>query len=236
MKDDVIFRHRQFIRAIREQISHVEKSLEDASIGNPVRNNEWVYLNEEDRNGLALFLSGGGGGGPSERLDSYDMGDSGILRRYLDSTSVTSAKDGTLQNVEHRSKELEALNLDGVVRMDHNFDSRKETNMRKVGSFCSMRLGDQAMSSLPGTSRNRGGENGSWDLEAEVAKPKSMFHENNWRRLQSRVNVFFGNVWNAFGSRVARNYIKKLKDGEEQRESPSSSEALNGAQVLILVL
>lgn len=235
MKDDVISRHRQFIQAIREQIVRVQKSLEDTSIGNPMRNNEWVNLNEEDRDGLALFLSGGG---PSQRLDSSDLGDSGILRRYLDSTTVTSAKDSTLQNVEHKSKELEALNIDGVVHMDHNFDSRKENNLRKVGSYCSTRLGIQAMNSLPETSHNRCGVDGSWDLEADEAKPKSLFHENKWRRFQRRINVFgfLNRFWTAYGSRVARNYTKRLKDGEEQRDSPSSTDVLNDSQVLILVL
>ncbi|PON42422.1 Syntaxin 6, N-terminal [Parasponia andersonii] len=226
MKEDVISRHRQFIQAIREQIIHVEKSLEDASLGNPVRNNEWVNLNEEDRDGLALFLSGGG---PSERSDSYALRDSGILRRYLDSTAVTSANDGTLQNAEHKSKELETLNIDGLVHMDHNVDPRKENNLRKVRSYFSTRLDIQAINSLPEASRNGCGEDGSWDLEAGEAKPKSFSQEDKWRRFQSRMNVFgfFSNSWTAYGSRFARNYTKRLKDGEEQRDSPSSAEPLN---------
>ncbi|XP_062117597.1 uncharacterized protein LOC133831354 isoform X2 [Humulus lupulus] len=231
MKDEVISRHRQFIRAIREQIIHVEKSLEETSVGNPVRNNEWVNLNEEDRDGLALFLSGGGGG-PSKRMDAYDLGDGGILKRYLDSTLVGSGQDNALQNVEHKGKEIETLNIDGVVHMDHNIDSKKENNMRKVGSYCSTRLGTQAINSLPETSRNRCGEDGDWDLEAGEAKPKSFSHENKWRNFQSRSHIFglFSNLWTAYGGKVARNYTKRLKDGEEQRESPSSNEALNDAQ------
>uniref|UniRef100_A0A803P630 Syntaxin 6/10/61 N-terminal domain-containing protein n=1 Tax=Cannabis sativa TaxID=3483 RepID=A0A803P630_CANSA len=235
MKDEVISRHRQFIRAIREQIIHVEKSLEETSIGNPVKNNEWVNLNEEDRDGLALFLSGvggGGGGGPSKQMDAYDLDEGGILKRYLDSTLVGGRQDDALRKVDHKGKEIENLNIDGDVHMDHNIDTRKENNMRKVGSYCSTRLGTQAINSLPETSRNRCGEDGSWDMEAGEVKPKSFSHENKWRNFQSRKHIYglFSNLWTAYGGKVARNYTKRLKDGEEQRESPSSTEALNEAQ------
>ena len=54
----MISRHKQFIRAIREQIVQVEKSLVDSSLRKSVRNTEWINLDEQDRDGLALFLSG----------------------------------------------------------------------------------------------------------------------------------------------------------------------------------
>ncbi|PQQ18403.1 hypothetical protein Pyn_23497 [Prunus yedoensis var. nudiflora] len=38
LREDVISRHNQFIRAIREQILYVEKNLEGTSIGDPMRN------------------------------------------------------------------------------------------------------------------------------------------------------------------------------------------------------
>ncbi|GMN39473.1 hypothetical protein TIFTF001_008711 [Ficus carica] len=206
MKEDVSSRHRQFIRAIREQIVHVEKSLKDSSVSNPVRDNEWVNLNEEDRYGFAMFLSGGS---PSEQLGFNDVGDNGILKRYLESTMTTSGKDGTLRDADHKSIELETLNGNGVLHMDHN-----------------------EISSLPETSHNRFGD-GSWDLEANEAEPKSVFHENKSRRFCGRRNVFvwFNNIWAAYGSRVARNYAKRLKDGEEQRDSPLATDTSNDALV-----
>ena len=54
----MISRHKQFIRAIREQIVQVAKSLVDSSLRKSVRNTEWINLDEQDRDGLALFLSG----------------------------------------------------------------------------------------------------------------------------------------------------------------------------------
>ncbi|CAI0391849.1 unnamed protein product [Linum tenue] len=51
-KEDVVARHRQFITAIREQIKLVEERIEGPSM----RKNAWVNLNDQDRDGLALFL------------------------------------------------------------------------------------------------------------------------------------------------------------------------------------
>ncbi|EXB88701.1 hypothetical protein L484_015386 [Morus notabilis] len=92
----------------------------------------------QNRYGLALFLSGGS---PSEPSGFNDARDNGILRRYLESTTATSAKEGTLRDAENRSNELETLNGNGVVPINHNFDYRKDNNFEKVGSYGSPRLG-----------------------------------------------------------------------------------------------
>ncbi|KAL5545840.1 hypothetical protein UlMin_005527 [Ulmus minor] len=227
MKEDVISRHKQFIQAIREQIIHVEESLTETSMGNSMRNKERVYLNEEDRDGFALFLSGGGS---SQPLECHEVGDSGLLRRFLNSTTTTSAKD-TSHSVEHKSAEFETLNINGHEHMDHKLDSR-ENNLRKAGSYSATPLGIQAVTSLPEISRNRYGDDGSWDLESNEAKPKNIFHENKLRGFRSRTNLygFFNNPWTAYWSRVSRNYTKKLKDGEEQRHSPSATSVPNHDQ------
>lgn len=57
-KEDVISRHWQFIRAIREQINHVKTSVDGSSMGDSMKKSEWINLNEQDRDGLALFLIG----------------------------------------------------------------------------------------------------------------------------------------------------------------------------------
>ncbi|GLT72962.1 hypothetical protein SLA2020_448530 [Shorea laevis] len=229
MREDILSRHKQFVRAIREQIIHVEKSLEDASLGDTMRNTEWVNLNEQDRDGLALFLSGGN---PAESVNHYNVEDSSILKRFLDPTTASSSKDTASGLVEHSSREIENLNINGISHIDHNFDSRKENNLRTVGSHFTSRLGFEAPDCLQETSCNRQGEDESWDLEANEAKPKSFFHGNKVYGWWSRLNVFrfLNNLWIAYGSTVTRNYTKRLKDGEEQRHSPSYIDISHGAQ------
>lgn len=232
MRDDILSRHKQFVIAIREQIINMEKSLEDASLGDTMRmrNTEWINLNEQDRDGLALFLSGGN---PAESFNNYNVEDSNIMKRFLDPTTAASSKDTASGLVEHSSRGIESLNINGISQIDHNFDSRKDNNMRKVGSHFSSRLGFEAPDCLQETSCNRHGEDESWDLEANEAKPKSFFHGNKLYGWWSRLNVFrfSNNLWTAYGSSVARNYTKRLKDGEAQRHSPSYIDISHGAQV-----
>ncbi|KAL5808782.1 hypothetical protein ACOSQ3_029473 [Xanthoceras sorbifolium] len=211
--EDVIARHKQFIIAIREQINQVEKSVDDPSRGKSIRN--WVNLNEQDRDGLALFLSGGN---PTEHASCYNMEDSSILSRFLDPTTASSSKDAEI--IEHKSIETENVKKNGVLRVEHNYGPLKENNLRKVGSHFSTRL---SLESLQGTSCSRHNEDESWDLEANGAIPKSFFHESNLRGRYSNMNIFgyFNSLWTTYGNRVSRNYTKRLKDGEEERNSPS---------------
>ncbi|KAE8098555.1 hypothetical protein FH972_016608 [Carpinus fangiana] len=231
MRDDILSRHKQFVIAIREQIINMEKSLEDASLGDTMRmrNTEWINLNEQDRDGLALFLSGGN---PAESFNNYNVEDSSIMKRFLDPTTAASSKDTASGLAEHSSKEIESLNINGISQIDHNFDSRKDNNMRKMGSHFSSRLGFEAPDCLQETSCNRHGEDESWDLEANEAKPKSFFHGNKLYGWWSRLNVFCfsNNLRTAYGSSVSRNYTKRLKDGEENRHSPSYIDTSHGAQ------
>ncbi|XP_004302986.1 PREDICTED: uncharacterized protein LOC101293018 [Fragaria vesca subsp. vesca] len=216
---DVISRHKQFIRAIREQIAYVEKSLEGKSIEDPMRNTRWVNLNEQDRDGLALFLTGG-----NVTSDSYDGEDSNMLRRFLDPATSSSAKDGTSGIVEQKSREVE----NGVVHVDNNINSRKENNLRKVSSYPNTRLGFE----FTETSCKRHGEGGSWDLEADEAIPENFSSKNKLRGVWSRINPygFLTNIWTNYGSRVTRSYTKRFKDGEEQSHSPSSADVSHAPQ------
>ncbi|CAI0462256.1 unnamed protein product [Linum tenue] len=52
LKEEVIARHRQFIKAIKEHIKLIEERIEGPSM----RKNSWVNLNDQDMDGLALFL------------------------------------------------------------------------------------------------------------------------------------------------------------------------------------
>lgn len=232
MREDIISGHKQFVRAIREQIIHVEKTVEDTSLRVPMRNTEWVNLNEQDRDGLALFLSGGN---PNENFNRYDSEDGSMLKRFIDPTTASSSKDSASGLIEHSSREIENLNINGVSHINHNLDPRKENNLRMVGSHYSTKFGFEAPDCLQETSCIRHGENESWDLEANERKPKNFFHENKLRGIQSRLNVFgfLNNLWTASVNRVTRNYMKRLKDGEEQRDSPTYIDVSHGAQVIL---
>ncbi|XP_015898794.3 uncharacterized protein LOC107432220 [Ziziphus jujuba] len=227
MREDVISRNRQFIRAIREQIIQVEKSLEEASIGYPIKNADWINLNEDDRDGLALFLSGGS---PSKSSSPYELEDSGILRRFLDPTTASSSQDNTSHNFEIKSIKVDNLNMNEVVHVNHNFGSMGN-NLRNMDSCFSSQLGE-SRDNLLETYCNGYGEDGNWDLEVNQTKPQNGFHENKLRRFRSRNNIFgfFGNLWTAYESPFTRNYIKRLKDGEEQAHSTTGTDVLNDGQ------
>lgn len=57
-EEHVLERHRQFISAIGNQISHVEAALRESYDKEGKRPLRWVNLNEEECNDLATFLSG----------------------------------------------------------------------------------------------------------------------------------------------------------------------------------
>ncbi|CAL8170425.1 unnamed protein product [Prunus armeniaca] len=199
-----------------------------------MRNTECVNLNEQDRDGLALFLSGGN---DTDHSGCYDVEDNSILERFLDPIT-SSAKDSTSGIVENKSRGIENLNMNGVVPLDRAIDSRKENNLTKVGSYNRFGEGTRLSSELtdyfPETSGDRYGGDGSRDLEANEAKPESFFCENKLRRFCSITNVlgFLNNIRTVYGNRVTRNYTKRFKDGEEQSHSPScAADVSHAAQV-----
>lgn len=225
--EDVIVRHTQFIGAIREQINQVEKSLEDSFVGKSIRNSEWVNLNKQDRDGLALFLSGGN---PPEHVTHHDVEGSNILRRFLDPTTASSSQDDGI--IEHESQENESMKMNGCGHVNQYYGSEKQSNLRKVGSHYSPGLGLDTLDSLQETSCSRHNEDQNWDLEANETKPKSFFHNNSLRGNYSGLNIFsyLNNLCSAHESRIARNYTKRLKDGEEERNSPSYIDVSHAGQ------
>ncbi|KAG8647027.1 hypothetical protein MANES_09G055400v8 [Manihot esculenta] len=219
-KEDVISRHWQFIRAIREQINHVKTSVDGSSMGDSMKKSEWINLNEQDRDGLALFLIGEN---TTEHSNQHDMEESSILRRFLDPTSSSSLKDDEI--VEHGNIELKNLKMNGDVHAGHH--SVKDKCLRKIDVPYSTSLN----SDMQDISSNVQGDTGILDLEANDATSKSVFHEKKFRGFQSRMNFrFLDNLWPMSGSRVTNSYIKRLKDGEEQRQSPRYTDVSHSAQ------
>ncbi|XP_010549264.1 PREDICTED: uncharacterized protein LOC104820507 isoform X2 [Tarenaya hassleriana] len=58
MSDDTRDRHREFIVAIENQVSKIEKSMKDTAHSEGKGTPRWVRLNEDERDELALFLTG----------------------------------------------------------------------------------------------------------------------------------------------------------------------------------
>ncbi|CAI0462294.1 unnamed protein product [Linum tenue] len=75
LKEDVIARHRQFIKAIKEHIKLIEERINRGSF-NSMRKNRWVNLNDQDMDGLALFLDPGDEIVEQERIEK-------ILEKFL---------------------------------------------------------------------------------------------------------------------------------------------------------
>jgi hypothetical protein len=116
-KQNVISRHKQFIRAIAAQIVHVEKTLHDTSAGEPARNAKWVNLNEQDRDGLAMFLSG------VKPAEYQELEERNVLRRFLDPTASSSFNDEITELDTGKSVKL---NMNGVAHSDHNSTDLKQ--------------------------------------------------------------------------------------------------------------
>ncbi|XP_052882732.1 uncharacterized protein LOC128279232 [Gossypium arboreum] len=92
-REAVIFRQKEFVSAIREQINNVEKSLEEMAMGNHAKNSEWKNLNEQDKDNLALFLS------------------RGLTITVMSSVIVTYLKDFLIQPRHHAQQMLELLEM-----------------------------------------------------------------------------------------------------------------------------
>ncbi|KAG4152049.1 hypothetical protein ERO13_D04G100001v2 [Gossypium hirsutum] len=178
------------------------------------------WQNEQDKDNLAFFLSGG------INNHCYELGDSDIFKRFLDPPAASCSSDAGI--VGNECGEIEEVNMNGNAYSSHYYDSLEESNLRKVDSQNSMKLGLNAVNSFQESSCNRNADDGSWYIEAGDSKPKCFFHENKLRGSSSSMNLigFFNNLW---GRRVPSSYTKRLKDGEEEH-SPLDIDASHAAQ------
>lgn len=169
---------------------------------------------------MAFFLSGG------INNHCYELGDSDIFKRFLDPPAASCSSDAGI--VGNECGEIEEVNMNGNAYSSHYYDSLEESNLRKVDSQNSMKLGLNAVNSFQESSCNRNADDGSWYIEAGDSKPKCFFHENKLRGSSSSMNLigFFNNLW---GRRVPSSYTKRLKDGEEEH-SPLDIDASHAAQ------
>ncbi|KAF8779364.1 hypothetical protein HU200_002630 [Digitaria exilis] len=101
-RENAILKFRQFIRAIAEQISQVEESLENLSISSS-RTPKHLYSNEYDGDGLASFLSG------TNKDDHvyHSNGTDEIVELKLDNVPLVNGYNSTQEHrtYEHRNSE-----------------------------------------------------------------------------------------------------------------------------------
>lgn len=195
VKKNVIMRHQQFISAIGEQIGLVEQSM-STSLGFSLRN---MLQNEQDRNGLAIFLSGEK---PTKYIADKELEDNDILRRFLDPAVSSSSREDN-----NGGKAGETLSLLDNLELNEN-------------SITKMDFGSS--SSVQEANYGRYDEEGTWDLEASGPEARPYMQNNKLRDYCWRMNIFgsFGNFLSIYGKRASRNFTKRLKDGEEQIQSP----------------
>ncbi|KAK3024768.1 hypothetical protein RJ639_044929 [Escallonia herrerae] len=224
-KQNVVSRHKEFIRAIRDHIVSVQRSLEGICVGKVGRNTEWVNLNEQDRDGLALFLSGEK---PVENVAHYNSEDQNMVRRFPDPNASSSVKD---EIVEQSTRQSMSSNMNVVVHLDHSSDL-KENKLRNLGSHYSVQIGSEAPSFIQVAAFDGYNEDECCDLEANETKVESSFLNNKLRLHHSKINVFasLGNILYACGRRTSRNFTKRWKDGEEQGHSSPYIDLFHGAQ------
>lgn len=117
--DTTVARHRQFVSAVEDQISHVEtaaKELLNMEGKNPFR---WVNLDEEECHDLAVFLSGMPGTSQRTEADAIKLEDKGS--RSLDKSNTEEDFDhipevgSTVQTTNHgKGLEVPASTEDDV--------------------------------------------------------------------------------------------------------------------------
>lgn len=162
-----------------------------------------MSLSNQDRNGLALFLSGGS---ITEQLKQYEMDDSTILRRFLDPVSSTGLQDDTTETVECRSKGIDDSDMNGIPNEGCSFGVHNSLQEETIFNV----------------------HDRDWDMEANEAINKTIFQK---RQQRGKVSQFFSNLCCTFGCRITANYTKKLKDGEEQMNSAACSDTSHTSQV-----
>lgn len=125
-------RHEQFVSAISSQISRVESSLKEYfndEIRKPLR---WVNLDEEERDDLAMFLSGSSGSSKSTRDSDSDNKDSletdNLKSNYvveMEPVELWGTSDGS--SCQHRNYVNNVGTLKVII--DHHDDDEQKKQL-----------------------------------------------------------------------------------------------------------
>ncbi|KAL6514362.1 hypothetical protein OROHE_019104 [Orobanche hederae] len=214
LKQNVIRRHMQFIGAIRGQITQLEQNM-NSSAENLLRN---VNLNEEDRDGFALFLLGKE---PIKHMVDEEPEDNAILGRRLGPDMSSSSKEDFDKK---KAGQIASLIADEIQYLDRNLELKIFQTVMDLGPSVSF---EEANINNGGY-----GEEGNWDLEANHANGRSYLQKNNLRGYFGRTNIFesLGTFLSTHKRRFSRSLTKRFKDGEELTQYPSFDNIHRGMQ------
>ncbi|XP_010447747.1 PREDICTED: uncharacterized protein LOC104730294 [Camelina sativa] len=133
--DTTLTRHKQFVTAIENQIYRVESSLQEALSENgkqqPLR---WVDLNKEERDDLAMFLSGSSQTSDSLNSDSINLRDS--------STSSMAEMNGRRDCVIDIDERGSPESGDDIIRVqaDKKAGTRRTWSSPNVPNISALRI------------------------------------------------------------------------------------------------
>ncbi|XP_020262020.1 uncharacterized protein LOC109838022 isoform X2 [Asparagus officinalis] len=123
-REIAILKHKQFIRAIREQILQVEKSVQDSSKEYPRSYPQWTNLDEQDKDMLTSFLSGSN---LRDHSSNYNTGSK--IMRSIDSDTDTN------DIVELKLDKVEALPMNGTKNMNIIHGSLRQQELEKPATY-----------------------------------------------------------------------------------------------------
>lgn len=191
-KQIAISRHKQFIQAIAEQISQVSKSLSDMSS----LRNEWVDLDEQDRDGFAMFLSGEKS---VQNLAHNNVEDRSVMTMFLDPSSSSSFNN---EIVEQKPGEYVSLDMSA-------FEQSDDVMLRDAASQHNLQIGSEVS------------EHDEKENRVQEAKKISCSYRNKLGVFNSKINPLgsLKTLLLAYGTRGYWKFTKKWEDAEEKGNS-----------------
>lgn len=198
-REIAILKHKQFIRAIRELILQVEKSVPDASKEDHNKNPQWMNLNEQDKDMLTSFLSGGNFGGHSSNY----VTENGRTRRFLDSNTDED------EIIEIKSEEVNVLPLNDIKHADKLYDSSRNHVSWKIGSGVLNKHDTSGPAFFQGLGGKELEKQGVNDLEFGGLGAKCYSYQNT---IRGSAWGFLRNFW--LGNSSKGSFTKMRKDGE----------------------
>ncbi|XP_010438200.1 PREDICTED: uncharacterized protein LOC104721833 [Camelina sativa] len=132
--DTTLTRHKQFVTAIENQIYRVESSLQEALSENGKQPLRWVDLNKEERDDLAMFLSGSSQTSDSLNSDSINLRDS--------STSSMAEMNGRRDCVIDIDERGSPESADDIIRLqaDKKAGTRRTWSSPNVPNISALRI------------------------------------------------------------------------------------------------
>lgn len=145
--DTTLTRHKQFVAAIENQIFRVESTLQEDLSENGKQPLRWVDLNKEERDDLAMFLSGSSQTSESLNSDSINLRDSSTssvaenprgMNGRREARCYGESPDYVIDIDERGSPE----SADGIIRMqaDKKTGTRRTWSSPNVPNFSALRI------------------------------------------------------------------------------------------------